>query len=120
MVGEVTINHGNDMRERNSARFPASCDMPECEGWAKAMPAVQIPDPAAVSVEIDVINRGHQFPRCRPAAAISRSAAYIQLILDRRRNELCQQVRSAISSLPGHSSIGLAQLPPSGIWAAYP
>jgi len=31
------------------------------------MPAVQIADPTAISVEIDVINRGHHFPRCNPS-----------------------------------------------------
>jgi len=40
--------------------------VPECEGWAKAMKAVQIADATAVSVEIEVITSPLQ-----PAEAIS-------------------------------------------------
>jgi hypothetical protein len=74
MVAEVTIDHGDDVRESNSTRLPVGSDMSEGEGRAKAMPTVQITDPTAVSVEIDVINRGHHFPPLQPAEAISRSA----------------------------------------------
>src|SRR5262249_47220715 len=91
MVSEVTIDHSDDVRESNSTRLPVSRDTPKLERWAKSMPAVQIADPTAVSVEIDIINRGHRFILAESAEAISRSAApTLRRIVDRPGDEICQ------------------------------
>jgi len=50
----VTINYGNDVRESNSTRHPLSRDTPELERRTQAMPAVQVANPAAESVEINI------------------------------------------------------------------
>jgi hypothetical protein len=91
MVGEVTIYNGDDMRKSNSARPPVSRDTPELERRTKTMPAVQITDPTAVSVEIDVINRGHHFPPLQPAEDdLSLRWARAYLIINRDGSEFCQ------------------------------
>ena len=53
MVGEVTIDNSNNMREHNSTRYPVSRDAPERERRTQAVPAVEVADPTAVSVEIE-------------------------------------------------------------------
>ena len=51
------------------------------------MPAVQIADPTAVSVEIDVINRSHHFPPLRSAWPYL-PLAMPKLTVDRRGNRI--------------------------------
>jgi hypothetical protein len=80
VVGRVAWAHGGEKccsrqvlriissTQLNNASPLPRRDVPECEGWAKAMKAVQIADATAVSVEIEVITSPLQ-----PAEAISRS-----------------------------------------------
>src|SRR5215470_2016707 len=87
MVGEVTIDRGNDVRESNSIRLPVGRDTPELERRRQAIPAVEVADPATVSVEISVINRDHHFPRRNPPRRLSlrRSPELISLRSARKR-----------------------------------
>jgi hypothetical protein len=40
VVREVSFDHGNDVGDRNFVRLPVGRDLPEREGWAKAMPRI--------------------------------------------------------------------------------
>ena len=62
MATQEVLDHVDAMRERNLLGHPPLRCVIERERRTKAMPAVQITDPTAVSVEIDVINRGHTLP----------------------------------------------------------
>jgi hypothetical protein len=65
MVGEVTIDNRDNVRDRNSDGLPVGGDIPESEGWAKAVAHVQIANPTAVNVEVDFVNEGHHLAPTR-------------------------------------------------------
>jgi hypothetical protein len=110
MVAEVTIDHGNDVRESNSIRLPVGRDSPQLERRAKAMPTVQISDPAAICCEINVTDRGHRFSSLQSTEAIANRHTVQQYIgLHHAASRGSEEVAGATS--PNFTEKDLARSP---------
>ncbi len=92
MAAQEALDNVHTMGERNASGDPSLRSVMERERRAKAMPAVNAADPAAVRREIQILDQGHSFPLLQPAEAISLRWAWANLNVDRHGDEFCQQI----------------------------